>query len=161
MHVAHKLKGFLAIALGIVTVAALAIWIARPAIESRLVGVHQRSVIRSLAKWSQEDSHITNDASAIHAAEMVGYVSTYYVPGEGYRGPAEVEAALETQRQQTIGQLVSSLEHYTGLHYGTNAERWTEWAEKTKTSEPGGAANRSQPIRSETNQALGAAGSGR
>jgi len=161
MHVARKLKVFLAVALGMVTIAAVAIWISRPAIESRLVGAHQRSVTRSLAKWGQEDSHITNDASAIHAAEMVGYVSTYYVPGEGYRGPAEVEAALENQRQQTIGQLVSSLEHYTGLHYGTNVERWTEWAEKTKSIEPGGAANRSRPIRSETNTASAAAVSGR
>jgi len=161
MQVAHKLKVFLAVTLGIVAVAALAIRIARPAIENRLVGVHQRSVTRSLAKWAQEDSHITNDASAIHAAQMVGYVSTYYVPGEGYRGPAEVEAALENQRQQTIGQLVSSLEHYTGLHYGTNLERWTEWAEKTKTSEPGSAANRSQPVGSEKNQTPAAAGSGR
>jgi len=160
MYVARKLKVFFAVTLGMVAVAAVAIWICRPAIESRLVGAHQRSVTRSLAKWGQEDSHITNDASAIHAAEMVGYVSTYYVPGEGYRGPAEVEAALENQRQQTIGQLVPSLEHYTGLRYGTNVARWTEWAEKTKSSEPGGAANRSEPVSPDTNRAPAAAGSG-
>lgn len=128
MHAPRKLKVFLAGGVGVVAVAAMTIWLLRPAIENRLVGVHQRSVTRSLAKWAQEDSTITNDASAIHAAEMVGYVSRYYVPGEGYRGPVEVEAGLETQRQQTLGQLVSSLERYTGLTYGTNVERWTEWA---------------------------------
>jgi hypothetical protein len=162
------MKWFSAVALGIMAVGALAIWVLRPAIESRLVGVHQRSVTRSLAQWAGEDSKITNDASAIHAAEMVGYVSRYYLPGEGYRGPAEVEAALEAQRRQTIEQLVSSLQRHTGLAYGTNVEHWTEWAQQqrgaaanTTSNEPDGAASRSQPIRSETNRTTAAAGSDR
>lgn len=107
-----------------------------------------------------EDARITNDASAIHAAEMIGYVSSYYVPGPGYRGPLEVEAALERQRRETIESIVASLERYTGLDHGTNVEMWTEWAEK-KNSEPDGAANRSQPIRAETNRTSVAAGSDR
>lgn len=167
MRAHRKWKVFLAVAFGMAGVAVLAIWTLRPALETRLVGAHQRGVTRSLAKWAQEDSTITNDASAIHAAEMVGYISSYYVPGEGYRGPAEVEAALETQRQQTMRQLVASLERYTGLAYGTNVERWTEWArertggaEHPKSSEPSGPANRSQPVGSETNRTSPAAGSG-
>jgi hypothetical protein len=132
MLIPHKLKVFLGVAFGVTGVAALTIWILWLGVERRLVGAHQRNVTRSLAQWAQADSKITNDASAIHAAEMLGYVSSYYVPGEGYRGPAEVEAALESQRQQTIGQLVASLERYTGLAYGTNVERWTEWARQRK-----------------------------
>lgn len=167
MRVCRKLKVFLAVAFGVAGFAVLGMWTLRPAIETRLVGAHQRSVTRSLAKWAEEDSAITNDASAIHTAEMVGYVSRYYVPGEGYRGPAEIEAALATQRQQTMRQLVASLERYTGLAYGTNVERWTEWArdrrgslEHPKSSEPSGPANRSQPVGSQTNRTSPAAGSG-
>ena len=135
MHVSRKVKVLLLGTFAMAGAAVLAIWILKPAIERRLVGAHQRSVTRSLAKWAQQDSNITNQASAIHAAEMVGYVSSYYVPGEGYRGPADIEAALETQRQRTIGQLVASLERYAGLGYGTNVERWTEWARQHKDSE--------------------------
>jgi hypothetical protein len=167
MRVSRKLKVFLAVALGLASLAALAIWTLRPVVETRLVGVHQRSVTSSLAKWALEDSVITNDASAIHTAQMIGYVTRYYVPGEGYRGPAEVEAALEIQRQQTIGQLVASLERYTGLAYGTNVERWSEWARQRKdaaghagSSEPDGAANLGQSGGSETNRTPVAAGPG-
>lgn len=168
MHISRKVKQFSAVALGVIGVGALAMWVLRPAIESRLVGAHQTSVTRSLAKWAGEDSQITNDASAIHAAEMVGYVSRYYVPGEGYRGPPEVETALEVQRQQTIEQLVSSLQRYTGLAYGTNVELWTKWAQQQRgaaahatSSEPDGSTNRSQPICSETNRTTAAVGSDR
>jgi hypothetical protein len=33
--------------------------------------------------------------NSIASAEMLDYMSRYYVPGPGYRGPAEVEAALD------------------------------------------------------------------
>lgn len=121
-------KVLAAAALALLGLVALLLWQLRPAVEARVTGLHQRSVTRSLAKWAQEDSVITNEATAIHAAEMVEYVSRYYLPAEGYRGPADIEAALETQRQQTITQLVASLERYTGLGYGTNFRRWAEWA---------------------------------
>jgi len=141
---------------GVVTV-----WMTLPRIERWGVGFHQKGVTRSLAAWGVEDARITNDASAIHAAEMVGYISSYYVPSPGYRGPLAVEVALERQRRESIERIVASLERYTGLDYGTNVERWTGWAEKRKSSEPDGAANRSQPIRAETNRTSVAAGSDR
>ncbi len=134
------------VAAGVVTV-----WMTLPRIERWGVGVHQKSVTRSLAAWGVEDARITNDASAIHAAEMVWYISSYYTPGPGYRGPLEVEAALERQRRESIKRIVASLERYTGLNYGTNVEQWNEWAEGRKGSEPDGAANRSQPVQSATN----------
>ena len=77
------------------------------------------------------------------------------------RGPLQVGAALEKQRRESIKHIVASLVRYTGLDYGTNVDRWTEWAEKQKGSEPGGAANRSQPIRADTNRTSVAADSDR
>ena len=144
------------VAAGVVTV-----WMAMPRIERWGVGFHQKSVTRSLAAWGVDDARITNDASAIHAAKMVGYISSYYVPGPGYRGPLEVEAALERQRRESIERIVASLERYTGLDHGTNVERWTEWAEVRRGSEPDGPANGSQPFREETNRTSPAAGSRR
>jgi hypothetical protein len=99
---------------------------------------------------------------------MVDYMSRYYVPGPGYRGPAEIEAALESQRGESVLRVAAALQHYTGLDYGTNAQRWAEWADlrkkavgHTRGSEPDGAANRSQPVRSVTNQPPAVVGSGR
>jgi len=168
MHLTGKLKVVLAASSGILCIAGLTLWLLRSKIELIFINAHQKGVARSLAKWGQKDSIITNDESAIHAAEMVTYASTYYVPGEGYRGAKHFEAGLEMQRQKTIGQLASSLERYTGLAYGTNAERWAEWAHEKRgaappetTNEPNGAANRSQPARSETNQKSSKAGLGR
>lgn len=68
-----------------------------PGIERWALGIHQKSVTRSLAAWAVEDARITNEASAVHAAERMGYIRSYSVPGPGYRGPLEVEAAWERQ----------------------------------------------------------------
>jgi hypothetical protein len=132
MHVPRKLKVILGIAVVLAAAGVLTFRLMLPRIQTRVVSAHQRSVTRSLVRWVREDGNITNDASAIHAAEMVGYMSTYYVPGEGYHGPPEIEAALERQRQQSTAQLVAALERYTGLAYGTNVVRWTEWAVSRK-----------------------------
>ena len=125
---------------------AVTVWMTFPRIERWAVGVHQKSVTRSLAAWGVEHAQITNAASARDTAGMVGYVNRYYVPGEGYRGPAEIEAALETQRQRTIGLLVAALERYTGLAYGTNVERWRVWAEESQESGTNGPANVDLPV---------------
>lgn len=115
------------VAVGVVT-----LWMSLPSIERWGVGIHQKSVTRSLAAWGMEDARITNAASAIHATEMLRYIGSYYVPGPGYRGPMEVEAALERQRRESTERIIAALERYTGLEYGTNVQRWTEWAEKTQ-----------------------------
>lgn len=140
------------IALLIVAAAVGAVWVAFPHFERWAVGVHQKSVTRSIASWGVEDARVTNDASAIHAAGMVGYISRYYVPGPGYRGPVQVEAALEKERRASIARLVIALERYTGLDYGTNVELWTEWAEKREVDETKRRANGSQPTFQETNR---------
>lgn len=136
---------------GVVTVR-----IAFPRIQRWGVGLHQRSVTRSLAAWGTTDARITDDASAVHAAQMVGYISSYYVPGPGYRGPLEIEAALERQRHESIASIVASLQRYTGLDYGTNVERWIQWADRRKSSEPSAPANRHEP--SASSRASGAGG---
>ncbi len=108
------------------------IWLLRPWIVEYGVAIHQRNVTKELAKWGDEESRITDDASAVRAAEMVDYISRYYVPGPGYRGPADVEAALQAQRRRSIDQIVVSLERYTGLKFGASPDRWAEWAKKRK-----------------------------
>jgi hypothetical protein len=115
-----------------VAVASLATWLSWSGIEMWVAGVHQRSVTQSLREWGHEYASLTNDASAVAAAEMVAYMSQYYVPGPGYRGPAEIEAALEAQRRESVLRVAEALQQYTGLDYGTNAQRWTEWAESRK-----------------------------
>jgi hypothetical protein len=134
---------------------ALSVWLLWPRIAMWGVGIHQKNVTRELAEWGQEYSAISDDASAIRAAEMVGYMSHYYVPGPGYRGPADMEAALETQRRKSIDRVVASLEQYTGLRLGAKPQRWTEWAQEQKDrpgvqsgGEPASRANDRQPIRS-------------
>jgi hypothetical protein len=96
--------------------------------------IHQRSVTRSLADWSVEYAQITNEISAVKAAELVEYVSRYYVPGPGYEGFSKTEAALQAQRGQTIATMVSALQNYTGLEYGTNVEAWSAWATANKST---------------------------
>ena len=136
MHIPRTARIVLVSLVIVVAVGAVCVWMSLPQIEKWGVGFHQKSVTRSLAEWAIEDANITNDATAIHAAEMIEYMSSYYVPSAGYRGPEKVEAALENQRRKSIELVVASLEHYTGLDYGTNVERWTDWAAKRKSSEP-------------------------
>ena len=114
-------------ALGVMVV--LASWLFRPRVEMWPVGVHQRSVTRSLRAWGTEYASVTNEGSARAAAGMVGYMSQYYVPGPGYHGPPKIEAALEAQRAESINRVAEALQRYTGLDYGTSVERWSEWAE--------------------------------
>ena len=132
MRVSQAIRIVLACVAAVVAGGALSVWLLWPHIETWLVGVHQKNATRELAEWGQEYSTINDDASAIRAAEMVAYMSHYYVPGPGYRGPADVEAALERQRRKSIDQVVASLERHTGLRFGANPERWAEWAKEQK-----------------------------
>ena len=161
MRISRKARVILTSLVVLVAAGVVAVWMSSTSIERWGVDLHQKSVTRSLAAWGVEGARITNDASAIHAVEMVGYIGSYYVPGPGYRGTPDVEAALERQRSETIEQIVALLERYTGLNYGTNVVGWTGWVEKRKRGEPDGATNRSPPIRTETNQTSVTAGSDR
>ncbi len=135
MHISPKVRSLIILLMVVMAAGTAIVWMSLPRIERWGVGFHQKSVTRSLAVWGEEDAQITNETSAIQAAKMVGYISSYYVPGPGYRGPVEVEAALERQRRESIARIVLSLERYTGLDYGTNVERWMTWAENRKISE--------------------------
>jgi hypothetical protein len=142
----------------IVACGALAGWLLRARIELWVAGIHQKSVTHSLREWGLEYATVTNDTSAVAAAEMVGYMSRYYVPSPGYRGPTEIEAALDTERRESIARVTDALQHYTRLDYGTNAQRWAEWADTRKAqlsgrngSKQNGPGNATQPIHSETN----------
>jgi hypothetical protein len=152
MPISRKARVVLILLLLILALGALSIWRGLRWFEKAAVGFHQKSVTRSLAAWGDEYANITNDASAIHAAEVITYMDSYYVPGPGYRGPTGIEAALEMQRRKSIERVAASLERYTGSHYGTNVKRWSEWAKGRKSSESHGMANGNEPTGSHTNR---------
>jgi hypothetical protein len=77
-----------------------------------------------LAEWEREYGTISSHEQAIRTVEMLEYVQNYYVPAEGYRGTAEVEAALKRQRQKTVDAFVNALRGYTGKDFGTNSAEW-------------------------------------
>jgi hypothetical protein len=135
---------------------ALWVWVVRPSIVAYGTALHQKNVTRELAEWGEEYSVVKDDASAVRAAEIVVYMSWYYVPSSGYRGPADVEAALEAQRRKSIARVVASLEQYTGLRFGANPKRWEQWAQEQKKrssvedgSRPADRANDDMPIRAQ------------
>ncbi len=100
------------------------------------VEIHQRSITREIIQWGNEYAQINNDASAIRAAELIGYIKTYYVVGDGYRGPDESGRELEIARATSLRQLVEALEVYTGLRFGDDHAAWSRWAESGKRGEP-------------------------
>lgn len=110
----------------------LSLWLLYPCFETWGVSVHMKSVTKELAQCGQEYSLISTDESAIRAVEMLGYMSRYYVPGPGYRGPAEIEAALEAQRWESMQQVITALEKYSRHNYGTDLKRWADWAENQR-----------------------------
>jgi len=83
MRISRKVRLVLISFLAVVAAGVVTVWMSLPRIERWGVGFHQKSVTRSLAVWGAEDARITNGTSAIHAAEMVGYINSYYVPGPG------------------------------------------------------------------------------
>lgn len=63
---------------------------------------------------------------------MLEYINSYCVPGPGYRGPMDVEAALEKHYRESIVRTLASLERHTGLTHSTKIECWPKWAEERK-----------------------------
>jgi hypothetical protein len=98
-----------------------------PRLVSYGVGLHQRSVTRSLGEWGHEYSHIQTKNDAIRAAEMLEYISTYYVPGPGYHSDPETEATLQAQRERSLSTIAAALEQFTGKDFGTDSGKWLEW----------------------------------
>jgi hypothetical protein len=148
MSLPRKIKVVLITFAALITFVVLAIWISWSQIKTRLTTTHQQIVTKELAQWGQEYGIVTNLPQAVACAEMVDYMRHYYVPTDGYRGRPEVEAALEQQRAASIEQIVTALEKFTSLHFGTNTEQWRCWADEKKQAmatpkngEPSGAAD--------------------
>lgn len=100
--------------------------VAIPSIERHFVAVHQRSVIRELNVWAIENSTIADRDSAVHAAEMIEYISRYYPICDGYRSDLETERQLRQARQQAMIRISDALAAYTG----TDVADPLEWREK-------------------------------
>ena len=102
-------------------------WLTRKGVE-----IHQRAVTREIIEWGNKHSQINDDKSAIRAAEMIGYIDTYYVARDGYRGFDETERELESARANSLRQLVEALEAYTGRDFGNDYSAWSRWADSQK-----------------------------
>lgn len=94
------------------------------AIPPHLVSIHQHKVKQELATWETECSTIASAEDAIRAAEMLGYVQSYYLVGDGYRSHSDTDIALENQRRSTINALVMALKRYTGMDFGADSKKW-------------------------------------
>ena len=97
-------------------------------------GAHQRAVTAELIEWGRKYSQVHDDASAIRAAEMVSYMSTYYVPGNEYRATKKIEEELQKARDSSIDQIIVALELYTGQRHGRDHRGWSKWAHSQKRS---------------------------
>jgi hypothetical protein len=73
---------------------ALLIFLGLKHFEEWAVGIHQKSVTRSLADWEKDYGRVGSWNEADRAIGMLEYVQRYYVPGPGYRSSPQVEEAL-------------------------------------------------------------------
>jgi hypothetical protein len=124
----------------VLLVLAIVIW-AAVTLPAHMVGVYQRSVTQSLLEWKTEYSTIESQHDAVRTAEMLEYVQWYYVPGDGYRSTPEIEAVVQSQRQDTIDAFVAALRNYTNEDFGTDSAKWLAHLE---SSTPVGAGSPSE-----------------
>lgn len=101
-----------------------ALWAAVDVFSTRIPGAHQRSVTRELAAWAVEYGVIQSHDDAVRTAEMLGYVQHYYVVQDGCRSTADIEAALESQREETVAALIAALREYSGADFGADSDKW-------------------------------------
>ena len=115
--------------LGGLVIAIVALGFLLPMVAGKyFVGLHMKSTTNELRNWGEEYSKVGSDGEAFRAIEVMEYMSRYYVPGSGYRGPKEVEEALQKQREASLKQVADALEKHTGNAYGTDVAKWKEWA---------------------------------
>ncbi|QDS88705.1 hypothetical protein EC9_28970 [Rosistilla ulvae] len=93
----------------------IACLIGGPRLNRRIVGEHQRNVIRELDRWADEYAVVTDRDSAIRSANMIGYISTHYTPCDGYRSDDATEQRLQVARQRSMTQIADALSEYTGI----------------------------------------------
>ena len=102
-------------------------------VSDHAVGIHQRSVTRSLAEWKQDYGNVSSHHDAIRTTEMLEYVQRYHVPAEGYNSSPEIETALQMQRQETVEAFVAALRRFTGKDFGTDSGQWLKYLSVQKT----------------------------
>lgn len=125
----------------LITTTVLAIAISSALVGTRwltryIVGIHQSSVTREILEWTAEYEKVNDAASALQAAEMLGYIKTYYPVNDDYRGSDETERELETSRAKCMRRLIDALEAHTGNSFGDDHLAWVRWADSEKNGEP-------------------------
>jgi hypothetical protein len=84
----------------------------------------------------------------------------YYPSGSKQTTGSHLDRMVERARRLAVGDMIGHLRKTTGLELGNDPQKWIERFGKDG-GQPDGAANRSQPVREETNPPSSAAGSRR
>lgn len=81
----------------------------------------------SIKQWGEEYSQIKTQADALRATEIMEYIQTYYVPGDGYRSNPHTENQLQLERADALNVIGAALERFTGESHGANVLEWAAW----------------------------------
>jgi hypothetical protein len=83
----------------------------------------------------------------------------YYPSGSKQTTGSHLDGMVERARRLAVDDMIRHLRNKTGLDLGNDPQKWIERFGK-EAGQPGGTANRSQPVGTETNRTPSAAGSG-
>ena len=112
--------------------------IVMPALTRHMVRGHQQNVIREFDRWADEHSVVTDRETAIRAAGMIEYISTYYPPGEGYRSDSETERQLADARRHAMSRIANALSAYTGTVMASPLDWPAELCDNTRQVQSSG-----------------------
>jgi len=95
-------------------------------------------------------------------AACIEHTLGYYPSGSDSGQPtgSRLDQIVEGVRRTAVDDMIRHLRAVSGVDLGDDPQKWIDKFRKPR-GQPGGAANRSQPLRSETNDTSVAAGSGR
>lgn len=85
-----------------------------PHIQRKFTRQHQLNVIQEFDRWAVEYSDVDDRDSAMRAASMIDYISTYYPVTGGYQSDSETGLRLGNARQDAMDRIASGLSRYTG-----------------------------------------------
>ena len=95
--------------------------------------------------------------------DIVGCIEgtlNYYPSGTKQTAGSHLDRMVERARRLAVDDMIRHLKSVTGVDLGNDPQKWIERFGE-RGGQPDGPANRSQPVRSETSETSGAAGSGR
>jgi len=119
------------------------------------LGEEQTQMFEECRTRALEHSRPEKIAGLIHAAII------YYPSGTKQTPGSHLDRMVERSRQIAIREMIAHLRATTGADLGSDPQAWINRFGEKELVQPGGAANGSHPIRSETNRTSSTAGSRR